>query len=1038
VSNSPRKTSRLLLFAVAILIALTGRYGVAAPEHIGQVTFNGVAVPGATVVASQGDKKLATSTNQQGLYRFADLADGMWTIRVEMIGFTPATKEVMIAPDAQPVTFELALLPFDVIAKDLPRLAPATAAPPTATGTNGARNAQPAARTNSTNGGGFQRTDVTASARAAQPAAPAAPPPADPPPSEAANAAADGLLVNGSVNNGAASPFAQPAAFGNNRRTGRSLYTYAVGMNFGTSAWDSPQYSFSGVQTPQQDYTDTHYLFTFQGPLKIPGMLQRRPNLFVGYQHTEDHNATTQSALVPTQLERSGDFSRSLTATGNAVTITDPTTGLPYANNQIRPEQLSPQAQALLKLYPLPNLNADGGRSNYQAPVLSANGQDSVQMRVTQPVNQRNQLLGTLSYQHTNLDTTSLFGFRDESRTSVVDTTVTWTRRFNQFFSIRPRGLFTQVTNEMTPFFAGKSNVSGDAGIAGNNQTPLNWGPPSLQFATMTGLSDANSSFNRSRTTTGGAEGYWYKGRHNLTIGGDVRMVHNDVLNQQDPRGRFSFNGAVSGNDFADFLLGVPRTTSLATGNPDKYFRSMQYDAYMNDDLRLSPSFTVMLGVRWEYEGPITEKQGRLVNLDVAPDFSQVAPVVASDPAGTVTGNSYSSSLVSPDKLGIQPRLALAWRPVPGSSLVVRAGYGIYRNTNVYQSIATLLAQQPPLSRTFSVENSAANPVTLANAFLAAAPQNALSTYAVDPNLRVGAAHNWNASVQRDLPASLTVTASYLGTHGTDLMQQFLPNSYALGTSNPCPTCPAGYIYLTSGGVSNRHAGQLQVRRRLRNGLTWTANYTLSKALDNATAFSGASQSGFAVAQNWLDLNAEYGPSSFDQRHLFTGQVQYTTGVGVGGGGLLTGVKGAIIKNWTITANMDAGSAKPVTPVIQTQIPGTGVLGAMRADRTSASTDDIPDGLYLNPLAYTLPVGHFGTAGRNSERGPKQFNLNMNVTRTFVLTQRFNMDWRLDVTNLLDRVTYSAINTSVGSPQFGLPIAANTMRKIQTSVRLRF
>ena len=110
----------------------------------------------------------------------------------------------------------------------------------------------------------------------------------------------------------------------------------------------------------------------------------------------------------------------------------------------------------------------------------------------------------------------------------------------------------------------------------------------------------------------------------------------------------------------------------------------------------------------------------------------------------------------------------------------------------------------------------------------------------------------------------------------------------------------------------------------------------------------------------------------------------------------------------------------------------------MRADRTSASTDDIPDGLYLNPLAYTLPVGHFGTAGRNSERGPKQFNLNMNVTRTFVLTQRFNMDWRLDVTNLLDRVTYSAINTSVGSPQFGLPIAANTMRKIQTSVRLRF
>jgi hypothetical protein len=464
----------------------------------------------------------------------------------------------------------------------------------------------------------------------------------------------------------------------------------------------------------------------------------------------------------------------------------------------------------------------------------------------------------------------------------------------------------------------------------------------------------------------------------------------------------------------------------------------MQFDAYMNDDLRLSPSFTVMLGARWEYEGPITEKQGRLVNLDVAPDFSQVAPVVASDPTGALTGTEYHSSLIAPDKLGIQPRLAIAWRPVPGSSLVVRAGYGIYRNTNVYQSIATQLAQQPPLSRTFSVENSGANPATLANAFTAAAPQNAINTYAVDPNLRVGYAQNWNASVQRDLPASLTVTASYLGTHGNHLLQQFLPNSYALGAVNPCPTCPVGFIYLVSDGFSNRHAGQLQIRRRLRNGLTWTGNYTLSKAVDNSTAFNGPTQSGTSIAQDWRDLDAEIGPSSFDQRHLLTGQVQYTTGVGVGGGALLSGLKGSLIKGWTVTANMDAGSGRPVTPVVQTQIPGTGVLGALRAERTSESTSNIPDGFYFNPTAYTLPVGHFGSAGRNSERGPKQFNLNMNVTRTFVLTQRFNMDWRVDVTNLLNRVTYSAIGTAIGSTQFGLPIAANSMRRIQTSVRLRF
>jgi hypothetical protein len=994
-----------------------------------------VAVPGVTVVATQGEKKLSTSTNEQGLYRFADLADGPWTIHVELFGFAPLSKDVTITAEPQQLTFELALLPFDDIAKNLPRLAPA--APAAATASNGAAPAT--ARANATNSGGFQRADVTAAARPAASAnsAPAAPAAEPPPAPEQASAAADGMLINGSVNNGAASPFAQPAAFGNNRRTGRSLYSYAAGINIGTSKWDSPQYSFGGVQS-KQSYNDTHFLGSVQGPLKIPGMLQRRPVVYLGYQHTEDHNANSQSTIVPTALERAGDFSQSVNALGQPITLINPQTGVPFDNNRISPSQLSPQAAALLRLYPLPNLDP-GGRFNFEGPTLQATRQDSVQMRVQQTINQRNSLQGILSYQRTANDSTSLFGFEDESRNSVVDANVTWSRRFNQFFTIRPRGQYTQQTNRTTPFFADRVNVSGDAGITGNNQIPTNWGPPALVFSSgVLGLSDALPAFTRTRSATGGSEAFWYKGRHNITMGGDVRHIQTDVLSQQDPRGRFSFDGAVSGSDLGDFLLGIPRTTSIANGNADKYYRSMQYDAYFNDDLRLSPSFTVMLGARWEYEGPITEQQGRLVNLDVAQGFTQVAPVVANSPTGPITGTQYVSSLIKPDKFGVQPRLALAWRPVPGSSLVVRAAYGVYRNTNVYQPIATLLGQQPPLSRTFSVENSATNPLTLANAFVSAAPTNATNTFAVDPELRVGYAQNWNASVQRDFPASLTITASYLGTHGSHLLQQFLPNSYPLGTVNPCPACPAGFVYLTSGGHSDRHAGQLQIRRRLRNGFTWTTNYTLAKATDNATAFNGPSLGGNAVAQNWLDLDAELGPSSFDQRHNFTAQVQYTTGVGVAGGGLLTGVKGALVKNWTVTANLNAGSGLPVTPVVLTQIPGTGVLGALRADLTGISTKDVPEGAYLNPAAYVAPFGHFGNVGRNSERGPKQFGLNMNITRTFVLSQRFNMDWSANVTNLLNRVTFSRINTSVGSSQFGLPVDANTMRKIQTMVRLRF
>ena len=82
--------------------------------------------------------------------------------------------------------------------------------------------------------------------------------------------------------------------------------------------------------------------------------------------------------------------------------------------------------------------------------------------------------------------------------------------------------------------------------------------------------------------------------------------------------------------------------------------------------------------------------------------------------------------------------------------------------------------------------------------------------------------------------------------------------------------------------------------------------------------------------------------------------------------------------------------------------------------------------------------GRWGSAGRNSITGPAQFGLNAGVTRTFLWGSRLNLDWRIDATNVLNRVTYSGVNTIVGSPQFGLPNRANTMRKIQTSLRLRF
>jgi hypothetical protein len=247
-----------------------------------------------------------------------------------------------------------------------------------------------------------------------------------------------------------------------------------------------------------------------------------------------------------------------------------------------------------------------------------------------------------------------------------------------------------------------------------------------------------------------------------------------------------------------------------------------------------------------------------------------------------------------------------------------------------------------------------------------------------------------------------------------------------------------------------REAAQLQLRRRLRDGFTANVQYTLAKAMDNAPLMAGLAggansnpntniQNGAVIAQNWLDLAAERGPSNFDQRHQLTVETQYTSGVGLRGGGLVGGWKAALLKEWTLTGQLTIGSGLPLTPTYLAPVNGTGITGTLRPDATGVSVYDAPAGLALNPAAYRLPsAGNWGNAGRNSIRGPQQFSLNASLGRTFRMGDRFNVDLRTEATNVLNHVTFPAWNTIIGNAQFGLPPRANPMRSLQTTLRLRF
>jgi len=1009
------------------LVSLCASTMAAATEFHGQVTFGGFPVPGATITATQGTKKLTTVSDQGGVYNFPDLPDGNWNIKVEMQCFSVAQDDVTVVPNMPAGKWELTLLPIDqLLARSKLMQAPTISLPVLV-----ARSLE-------------KKPDGSSAA--------AAPPEMPKPTEEQSQQSSDGFLVNGSVNNAATSQYSLDQAFGNRRPNSKSLYNGGFAAVLDNSALNSRPYSLTGTETPKPLYDLITGVVTFGGPIKIPHVLPRGPNFFAAYQWTRNNTAATFPGLVPTEAERTGDLSGLVNSLGQPVTIYNPVTGLPFENNQV---PVTSQAKALLALYPLPNTAATSAY-NFEVPVLNSTHQDVVQLHLNKTLGRKDQLDGGFNFQSTRTGNVSLFGFVDTADTLGINTNANWSHRFSQHLFLNSKYSFSRLRTLIVPNFENRENVAGNAGIGGDDQAPANWGPPTLGFSSgIASLSDANSSFNRNRTDAVSESVSVYRGHHNITVGGDFRKQEYNDYGQQNPRGSFTFTGAAtagagsSGSDLADFLLGIPDASSIAYGNADKYFRQPVYDAYATDDWRVMSILTINAGLRWEYGAPMTELKGRLVNLDLEPGFTAAAPVLGSDPVGPLTGTHYPASLIRPDLRGVEPRIGISWRPIPASTVVVRAGYGLYHDTSVYLAPAMQLAQQAPLSTSLSVQNSAACPLTLADGFNSCGTTTS-DNYAVDPNLRVGYAQTWNLAIQRDLPGALQLTATYLGVKGTHGVQELLPNTYPIGAVTPCPSCPLDFEYRTSGGNSTRESGQMQLRRRLRSGFTATLLYTFSKSIDDDAALGGqghvtageqnqsAAPSSTAIAQNWLDPRAECALSTFDQRHLLNLTLQYTSGQGLGGGDLMNGWSGRLIKEWTVLTKINVGTGLPETPSYLAAVPGTGFF-TIRPNLTGAPIYTISGAARLNASAYTAPLtGQWGTSGRDSITGPDQFSLDTSLERTFRPTTKINLIARVDSTNMLNHAVFTGWYTTVNSAQFGLPAAANSMRSLTTTIRLRF
>ena len=830
------------------------------------------------------------------------------------------------------------------------------------------------------------------------------------------------------------------AAFGNARRNPRMRYNGNLGFTFDNSVWDAQTYSVTGAQVAKPSYGNGRGSATFGGPLKIPHLLSGNRGTFIlSYSLNRSRTGTTQTTTMPTALERAGDFSQSFAQ--GPVTIFDPLTGNPFAGNVIPRDRISPVALGLLKFYPNPNFSSIS--RNYSAPITRVNNSNNVSVRLNQTLNTKNRLNGSIGYQGGSSISPNIFGFTDTGNSRGMNFNAGYTHNFTTRVINSLNYQFSRNRNLASPFFSLRENVEQELGISGASPNPINWGPPTLQFTNFSGLSDGSASLSRNQTSAVSESVIWVRKLHNFNFGASYRRQQINPLADSNARGTLNFTGNATaqivnglpvqgtGFDFADFLLGRPNTSAINFGNADKYFRTSAYSAYLNDDWRMSTKFSLNGGIRWDYQTPVTELFNRLVNLDIAPGFTAIAPVTPGS-VGPLTGIHYPKSLVNGQPNHLSPRIGFAWRPFPKHSTRVNGGFGLYYNTGAYQQIANYMAAQPPFSQNYSLGTSPSNPLSISTFQVG---QNLLTnTRAIDPFYSIGYAQIFQLSVQNDLGRALVGSVTLNHTKGTHLDQQFLPNSLPPG-SKATPTGPAGYIYTQANGNSTFNSAQFNLNRRTRSGIGANLSYMWSKALDNGGI-------GTLIAQDWQNLSAERGLSAFDRRHTLNANWQYSSGSGTRGGALLNGWKGVLAKGWNFSNTFSVQTGSPLTANsggIKSTVVGTGVSGPVRASATGVSLFPATPGYGFNLAAFTAPAaGTWGTAGRNIIPGPTIFSLNASLGRNFRLAERKSLALRFDVTNALNHVTITNWGTTLASSTFGLPTTASGMRRMNATLRFTF
>ncbi len=529
-------------------------------------------------------------------------------------------------------------------------------------------------------------------------------------------------------------------------------------------------------------------------------------------------------------------------------------------------------------------------------------------------------------------------------------------------------------------------------------------------------------------------------GKHQFRFGGEFRQGRVNEFYHRRGTGKFSFDGtqgpwagSCASTDptcaLADFLAGDVSTSSIAVGNPERFVRVNGYNFFGQDSIQVTRKLNVNFGLRYEYFGPLYSNKKDLA-------------VFIPGQGMPIQGNGIGSVFPA-DHNNVAPRFGFAYQPRENGDLVVRGGIGVFYDQI---NMNPFLDFRPPISGADGLEDNPAGPAAVSNFSLngynwdavqaggasvfpgvtlcpslnfntdpgCGIPQangaNTYNVYSVNQNFRAPYFFNYNLQIEKSLGNAAVLQVGYVGSEGRKLSTMLNINQVGAATTgrfNAQYPNVGTILQLNSNGTSNYNSLQSSLKIRAWHGLSTQLGYTWAHALDVMSEYRGV------IPLDSYNLKAEYGNGDFDTRHNFTTSLTYAVPGSSHGPRILT-------HGWQVNSLLSFHTGQPFNISGGFNRPGCDLVGDPFAGVNHSFSAAAGGEQWVNPAAFNCdtPTTFLGNLSRNKFYAPGYGSVDLSVFKNIPVGERFKVQLRAEMFNLLNRINLASGGGSVGGDGF--------------------